>query len=283
MSSTSKALTAVRLINRTSKILKKRLMNDGAAPDFLIIGAQKAGTTSLFDYIMQSPQARRPLVKEIHFFDQFKLKPLSWYLGHFPSRQILDDYGCVSGEATPFYLFHPAAAERISRLGLQPKIIVILRRPEERAYSHWNHEKRKGREPLCFAEALDMEQERLRHNTDQVLDRAHLKALRNWSYFSRGLYQSQIQRYAKIFGRDRVLVITLDALSIDPVKTVAKVCRFIGIVPPDGSAFEIRNKGPEIRKPPSEAMAMLKRRYIEQNSKLKQWIDEPVDWIGKTL
>src|ERR1700759_2295608 len=77
-------------------------------PDYLIVGAQKAGTTSLQDWLCGHPQVHEPRTKELHYFTLNATKSVDWYRAQFPRREL----GGLTGEATPYYLFHPAAAER---------------------------------------------------------------------------------------------------------------------------------------------------------------------------
>ncbi|MCI5147305.1 MAG: sulfotransferase, partial [Candidatus Electrothrix sp. AR3] len=104
-------------------------------PNFLVIGAQKSGTTSLFHYICQHPQVFENKSKEIHFFDHNYHCGANWYRSHFPLAGKLMRNRCL-GEATPYYLCHPHAPSHIFDLLPRVKIIAILRDPVERAISH---------------------------------------------------------------------------------------------------------------------------------------------------
>ena len=134
-----------------------------ALPDFIIIGAQKCGTTTLFDLLEQHPLLAPSYKKEIHYFDggldpridTFK-KGLSWYRGHFPLKS-----GKLTFEASPLYLFNSLCAERIKRAVPDVKLIVLLRNPTDRAISHYFHSLRAGDERLGIAEALKSEERRL--------------------------------------------------------------------------------------------------------------------------
>ncbi|MFO7955055.1 sulfotransferase family protein [Thioalkalivibrio sp.] len=132
-------------------------------PDFIIIGAQKSGTTSLYAYLSQHPQLFPSSTKEVHFFDggldpsvdTFK-KGMPWYRAHFPLRKNMGA-NQRTFEASPLYIFNPLAPERIANVVPNVKIIALLRNPTERAISHFFHERRRGREPLAIDEALEKE------------------------------------------------------------------------------------------------------------------------------
>mgnify|MGYP006439820863 CR=1 FL=1 len=162
-------------MNRTFKnnIIKLLLLarkinsNNRVLPNFIIVGAQKAGTTSLFRYLTSHPQIKAPFkTKEIHFFDgglesedNYK-KGLKWYKSHFPLKSKM--YNKLTYEASPLYLFHPCAPKRIKKDIPDVKIIILLRNPVERSISHYFHELRKGRERLTVDEAFRKEEDRLK-------------------------------------------------------------------------------------------------------------------------
>lgn len=133
-------------------------------PDFIIIGAQRAGTTSLFEYVSHHPCIGCSFGKELHFFDNLKgsfQKGLMWYRAHFPSYPYMylakkvRGRDMITGEASPYYLFHPLAATRIARVLPRVKLIAILRNPVDRAYSHYHHNAKYKRETLSFEAALE--------------------------------------------------------------------------------------------------------------------------------
>src|SRR6266480_7948081 len=128
-------------------------------PDFLILGAQKAGTTALYAYLRQHPEITGPSWKEVSFFDRHYARGEAWYRGNFPNS--LRARGKLVGEASPSYLFHPLAPERVAGLVPEAKLIALVRNPVDRAYSHYQHEVALGREPLSFEDAVAAEYERL--------------------------------------------------------------------------------------------------------------------------
>jgi hypothetical protein len=136
-------------------------------PDFIIIGGQRCGTTSLFNYLTQHPDVFPSCPKEVHYFSIHYHKGVNWYRSHFPlvmQKSYVErghDRRFVAGEATPYYIAHPHAPQRIAETVPEAKLIVLLRNPVDRAYSHYHYEVKNGLETLSFAEAIDREDERL--------------------------------------------------------------------------------------------------------------------------
>ena len=122
----------------------------GLGPDFLIIGTQRGGTTSLYDYLSEHPCIAGAVKKEIEFFDLNYHRGIGWYRAHFPSvlerlyARRARGRKLVTGEATPYYLFHPHAPRRMQEAAPESRLIILLRNPVERAYSHYWHEVRHG-------------------------------------------------------------------------------------------------------------------------------------------
>lgn len=194
--------------------------------DFLIAGAQKCGTSALDHFLRSHPCVRMAKRKEVHFFDQdhlFETRDLrggyAWYHGFFPPASVNHRVG----ESTPSYLYWKEAPARIQAYNPLMQVIVVLRNPVDRAFSHWNMARRRGWEPLPFPEALAAEKERLARE-DPALTRRH-------SYVDRGFYSRQIERLWRFIPRGQSLVIRHDDLRSSPSATLAGVCRFLGLEP----------------------------------------------------
>lgn len=200
-------------------------------PTFLIVGAQKAGTTTLFHYLSQHPQVQAPVRKEIHYFDgglnprydNYSKGP-SWYRAHFPVEPSSTS-GLHTFEASPSYLFNPLAPARIHRLIPSVKIVVLLRDPVERAISHYFHEVRKGRESLDIQSALQIEESRL---ADAVAQR-NFKATDyiTKSYKNRGHYAEQLGRYLGLFTSSQILVLDSERLFSQPEAILRETVSFL--------------------------------------------------------
>jgi len=197
-------------------------------PDFLVLGAQKAGTTALYEYLRRHPQITGPSWKEVSFFDRHWARGESWYRGNFPN--LARTRGKLVGEASPSYVFHPLAPERVQELVPEARLIVLVRNPVDRALSQYTHEVALGREPLPFEEALDAEEERLRGEQERMVSDPSYFSREWWShtYKARGRYAEQLERWLAVFPREQLLVLPSDDLGSDPARAHAQVLEFLG-------------------------------------------------------
>ena len=194
----------------------------GALPNFLIVGAQRCGTSSLYAYLAQHPQVAPAARKEVHYFDLNYQKGIDWYRAQFPERSF-------TGEASPYYLFHPLAAERAAEAVPEAKIIAILRNPVDRAYSHYHHEVRKGREDLSFEEALEAEEERLAGERERLIAVPAYRSQthQSYSYKARGEYADQLEVWLEHFPRERMLILESERLFEDPAAEYPRALEFL--------------------------------------------------------
>ena len=195
-------------------------------PDFLILGAQKAGTTALYAYLRWHPQITGPSFKEVSFFDRHYARGERWYRAHLPIRR-----SGIVGEASPSYLFHPLAPERVARMLPRARLIALLRNPVDRAFSHYQHEVALGREELSFEDALAREGDRMDGELDRMLrDPSYFSyPWWNYTYAARGRYAEQLERWFAVFPRDQLLVLFTDELAADTAGTYARVLDFLGV------------------------------------------------------
>jgi hypothetical protein len=200
-------------------------------PGFVLAGAMKCGTTSLFEALAAQPGILASAVKEPHYFDIHYRCGTDWYRSHFPLRSLVRRARAVVGEGTPTYLLHPHAAGRMAALIPNARLILILRRPLDRAYSHYQHMIRSGHERLPFEAALEAEAERLagplaRLEADPL---AYDPALAYYSYAAAGRYAEQIQRLLRYYSREQLLVVTLEAYREAPARVQEEVRRFLAL------------------------------------------------------
>jgi sulfotransferase family protein len=195
-------------------------------PDFLILGAQKAGTTALYAYLRWHPQVTGPSFKEVSFFDRHYARGERWYRAHLPIRR-----SGIVGEASPSYLFHPLAPERVARMLPRARLIALLRNPVDRAFSHYQHEVALGREELSFEDALAREDERMQGELERMLrDPTYFShAWWNYTYASRGRYAEQLERWLDAFPREQLLVLFTEELAADTAGTYRRVLDFLGV------------------------------------------------------
>jgi sulfotransferase family protein len=200
-------------------------------PDFLVLGAQKAGTTALYAYLRRHPGITGPSWKEVSFFDRHWARGESWYRGNFPNHARAR--GKLVGEASPSYVFHPLAPRRVQELVPDARLIVLVRDPVDRALSHHNHEVALGREPLSFEDALDAEDDRLRGEAERMAADPRYFSREWWShtYKARGRYAEQLERWLAVFPREQLLVLSSDELGSEPEHAHAQVLEFLGAPP----------------------------------------------------
>lgn len=253
-------------------------------PDFLILGAQKSGTTSLFQYLMQHRQIGSGFKKEVHYFDWNYTKGPSWYRAFFPTRRfvarktrLLGRYLC--GEATPYYLFHPAVPKRVHGLLPETKFIIILRNPVDRAYSHYHHSVVRGQETCSFEEAIDREPGRLEGEEDKLLrdDSYVSKPHIQHSYFSRGCYVDQLRRWLEYFPLESFVIVSADELSADPQRICDEITGFLEL--PTQTVRTTRRHNTNKYSAMSKSMrAELARRYQEPNERLYALLGRDLGW-----
>jgi hypothetical protein len=201
--------------------------------DFCIIGAQRCGTTSLYNYLAEHPGVAPAFVKETHFFDTHYAKGLLWYRAYFPFVQNPESkiQNPISGESTPYYLFYPHAPERLRRAIPGARLIVLLRNPVDRAFSHYHHEVSMGAEKASFEEALIREQAVLPGEATRVQQDGRYRSFahNHYSYLARGIYVDQLQRWAAAFPRAQILILKSEDLGLDPGSTLRRVTQFLGL------------------------------------------------------
>ena len=244
-------------------------------PDFLVLGAQKAGTTALYAYLRRHPQIGGPAWKEVSFFDRHWARGTRWYRGNFPLRR-----GALAiGEASPSYLFHPLAPQRVREVVPSARLVALLRNPVDRALSHYHHAVAFGREPLSFEEALDREDERLAGEVERlVADPRYFS--RGWwdhTYVARGLYAEQLERWLAVFPREQLLVLPTEELARDPAGTHAIVLAFLGVPSHVLDAYpRVFEREYEPMRP--ETRERLRQVFAEPNRRLEDLLGRPLGW-----
>jgi hypothetical protein len=196
-------------------------------PDFLIIGTQRGGTTSLYHYLAAHPAVRRPVRKEVQYFTLHHGRGDGWYRAHFPMAAA--GRRRRTFEATPYYLFHPLAPTRAAATVPDARVIALLRDPVTRAFSHWQHTRMRGLEPLDFEHALDAEEGRLAGEAERLAADPSYRseAHRIWSYATRGQYAEQLERWYSAYDPNQILVLRSEDLYRDPSETHARVLEFL--------------------------------------------------------
>ena len=255
-------------------------------PDFLILGAQKAGTTALYAYLRWHPEITGPSFKEVSFFDRHYARGETWYRAHLPARprqwvtrQRRGRWPIV-GEASPSYLFHPLAPERVAALVPRARLIAVLRDPVDRAFSHYQHEVALGREPLSFEDAIAAEDRRMRGEAERMSrDPSYFsEAWWNYTYVARGRYAEQLERWFAAFPREQLLVVFSDELLQEPRETYASVLRFLGVSPHELSSFP-RIFSREYEEMSPATRSRLQEEFAEPNRRLASLLGRELPWM----
>ncbi|HEV2809033.1 MAG TPA: sulfotransferase [Acidimicrobiales bacterium] len=258
-------------------------------PHFLVLGAQRCGTSSLYKYLGRHPCIAPSLRKEVGYFTSSYGEDVGWYRAHFPLEaraKLMAKAGqqLLSFEATPDYLLHPLAPARVMQLLPDARFVVLLRDPVDRAFSHYLHMRRLGFETRTFERAI--EEEPMTVATD--LARIHLdaghdpKQFHRFSYAARSRYVEQLERWMNAFPRERFLVLDSSALYSDPRPTYQEILRFLGL--PGWSPKQFSNHsyvGSPAPAAPSmhpELRHQLTERFAEANQGLAELVGRDFPW-----
>jgi sulfotransferase family protein len=255
-------------------------------PSYVIVGAQKGGTSALYEYLVRHPLVGRSTNEEIQYFSLHYARGTAWYRGHFPTVTraafVRRRYGreLVTGESSPYYLFHPQALERIRELLPEARLIVVLRNPVDRAYSQYNHSRQMGAEPLeTFEAGLDAEPSRLDGELEKMRADPFYNSFShyNHSYLARGLYAEQLERLYRLFDEQQVLLETADNLSKRTDTVYGRVLEFLGLPVQRLSHYPPQNVR---RYPPMrpETRRRLVEYFTEPNERLYAFLGRDLGW-----
>jgi len=259
-------------------------------PDFIIIGTMRGGTTSLYSYLTEHPNIGPAYMKEVHFFDVYFSKGLHWYRAQFPSSvqkyytERVQKQNFITGEASPYYLFHPHAPKRIAKTLPQVKLIVLLRNPVTRAYSHYYHEVAGGHEKIAtFEEAIACEEERIAKEAELLAKNEQYISYnhRHFSYLARGIYVDQLKVWMNLFPKEQFLILKSEDFYADPAAGLKQALDFVNV--PDLSLKAQKEEYEQLNTttPPRMNPATRKRlrEYFEpHNSRLYKYLGVDFGW-----
>jgi hypothetical protein len=239
--------------------------------DFIVAGVQKAGTTALHYFLSKHPHIALPRDQALHFFDKEE------YFKSAPDYRILHGNfnpgwrWQIAGEVTADYVYYTPALERIARYNPEMKLIISLRNPTDRAFSHWNMRRAKGREPLEFLEAIQR-------------DRAQIgSGLRGNAHLERGFYAAQLERVFDLFPREQVLLIKYEDFRRDYARVVNGLFDFLGVRHLTNLKNKEQNAGPYQRKITAEERAYVSDLFEEENSRLEAMLGwDCSDWRSQS-
>lgn len=250
------------------------MTKDNPIVNFLIVGTQKGGTSALDSYLRTHPDICMANTKEVHFFDNekyFQKKEVDYSAYHLFFD--VEKSHKMIGEATPIYMYWYDIPRRIWEYNPNMKIIVILRNPIERAYSHWNWERYREAENLPFWDAIQLEQERSR----EALPYQH----RVYSYIDRGFYSDQLRRIWHYFPKEQTLIIKNEDLRKHTYKTMESIFTFLGVDPLPGIKEKEVNLVPYVSSMQHKERDYLQRVFkfeIRELERILGW--DCCDWLA---
>jgi hypothetical protein len=189
----------------------------------------------------------------------------TWFRSTFPLAR---GRGVITGEASPYYMFHPLAAERFAAALPEVRLIAALRDPVTRAWSQHQYETRRGYEDLPFEEALAREPERLAGQEELVRAGQESFAHRHHAYLARGRYAEQLERIYRLVPPERVLAVQSEAMFADPSGTLARIWRFLGLADHQLEDVPVLKANRYEQAMPGAARAFLDSYYQQHNERL---------------
>jgi hypothetical protein len=259
-------------------------------PDFVVVGAKRGGSTSVYNYLLEHPAVaplfpRREHIKGAHFYDTRYAYGDTWYRSHFPieiaGRQAARPHvnPAICGEASPYYLFHPLAAERLAQDFPNVRIVVFLRDPAERAFSHFKERTHHGGEHLTFEQALAAEPDRLRGEEERIkTEPGYVSAEHeNHSYLSQGRYLDMLPRWLSLFPREQIHVGISEEFYADPNRHINEVWRFLGLPPRQLRSRVRHNYMPSADMLPETRMS-LQESLADHHQGLADLLGRPLPW-----
>ena len=234
-----------------------------ALPNFIIVGTQKGGTTSLFDQLSKHPQIANPYCKEIHYFNRSNNRSLAFYRAHFPYQK----ENLLYGEASPDYFDHPIVPKRMAETLSNVKLIILLRNPITRAFSHYQMMKRLGLEKLPFREALNAEEMRI--SSFLTNPETYDINFERYAYLHKGLYAQHLANWFKHYDKENILLLKSEDYFENPAPSYEKTLGFLGCTDDHSPANWIKmNSGGYNKSMNDNDIAYLKDYFKKPNEML---------------
>ena len=271
--------------------IKHNLPFLGTLPDCIIIGAQKAGTTSLYDNLGMHPNVWLPDCREINYFNANYGRGLGWYKARFPSKYVkfyekqVASKPFITLESTPIYFIDINAPKRIKITLPDIKLIFLLRNPIDRAFSHWKMNKRRGFESLDFEQALVEEDARIEKDIQSMHSNPNFLLnntcqLSLYSYCYRGLYFRRIQSWLETFSPSQILTIISEELWQKDGKEFNRTLDFLGLPAEDTITFKkTYGSSRNNLKISNEIRLHLEKTFEEDINLLEQYLGRKTNWL----
>lgn len=276
---------------RVSREWRELTSSKRMLPQFIVAGAPKCGTTALYQYLLSHPQVLAPVPSsyEVGYFSEEYRRDLNWYRAWFPLSMTAawrskhaGGKAVVTCEHTPFYVMHPLAAERIAVTLPGVKIIILLRNPVDRAFSHYQHEFRSGQEPLSFREAIAMESQRTAGEVARMqseLDYLSPEYGRH-AYVDQGEYLPKIERFFNQIDHNDIMIVQSERLFLQTQEVFDEVVEFLHLDP-----FKLKNVKPvnagaykPLDKTDPELAHELRNHFQSHNESLYSYLGTDFGW-----
>lgn len=277
--------TGLSIARPLNKLLYTATGDLHVLPDFIIIGASRSGTTSLYEYLNQHPSIIRGVGKEIHYFDKNFDRGIKWYKSFFPTKRKkskLEDKQngkCLTGESTPRYLYHHHAPKRVLQLLPNVKLIVVLRNPIDRAYSRYEQQAAVGLEELSFEDAIEQEENRITDDMKKMEKDENFYSVYFYrkAYKTMGIYVNQLRRWFEYFPREQFLILKSEDLRSNPAQVYNQTIEFLGLPKHELDSFKAyrMRKYPTLSEKTRDKLSNFFRQYNEQ---LYQLLGRNFDW-----
>ena len=252
-------------------------------PSFVIVGAQRAGTTTLYRVLSDHPAVARPTVsKGIGYFDLNYHRGSRWYTGHFPLAWLArrkHGPAAATFESSGYYLFHPLVPERIARDLPGLRVVVMVREPVERAYSAHRHELARGFEDQEFEQAVALEEERLAGEVERIIADPTYESFhhRHHAYLARSRYSEQVDRFIDALGHDQVYVVDADVFFADPDTEFDRLRTWLGL--PEWKPQNVEQWNARPRTPMDPALReRLERHFEPYDARLAEQMGRTPSW-----
>ena len=246
-------------------------------PDFVIIGAQKSGTSSLYNFVVQHPAILSASPRESTYISLKHKKGEYWYRLRFPIRA---SQKLLSGEVSPIYLLYPWVSSRMKKLLPDVKLIVILRNPVARAYSHYCMQRSLRCEAFSFEKAIESEPVRCAGERERMIkdpDYVPSRRYKRHSYLARGVYADQLENWFSYFDKEKFLILTTEDFRENSQRTLDQVFDFLEVPPFQIEDLRDRNVGNY--KPMNEdTRKFLIKYYKPHNERLSKLLQRSFDW-----
>jgi hypothetical protein len=216
----------------------------------------------------------------VHYFDHNFDKGLDWYRSHFPPPELKDGRRTITGEASPYYIAHSLAPERVAKVVPQAKLIALLRDPVDRAYSHYQMAARRGSETLGFDEAIAAEEERLRIQRESTFaSEGYYPSIPSArSYLARGIYVDQVRKWHAFFGKEQLLILKGEDYFGDAPGTLKAVLDFLGLPEWKPETLPEVNEGDYSENIEPETREKLHNYFEPHNQRLYEYLGVDFGW-----